>query len=290
MNQNNSNSSKRFLQIYKIAVPVFLVLAVFIAAGFFLAMRNDFEPAIGHFAVNSVFYLLTVISCIASVVLAFAVMLLSRKSASIIKDIDENPVTVFGGIFAALMSVACLFSSAADITLGAGMSRMALVSAILTPFIGVSMILSLFKGLRTSPVRQICAIAAAAAVNVSMFADYFDFTLPLNSPVRSLVTVMKGASLLYLLSEARISFGQKSGRITLPFAVFTTGLTASAALGYTCGAILTSAAAPLASNPNPPLFQLALYAAVGIHAVGRLISLKPAIGEYVEPPKEEKKK
>lgn len=290
MNQNTSNSSERFLRAYKIAIPIFLVLAVITAAGFFLAMRNDFNSVIGHFAGGSAGYTLTVISLAASVILAFAVLLSARKSASVIRDIDENPVTLFGAVLTALMSIAYLFSSAADMMTGAGLSKPALAAAVLTPFIGISMILSLIRGLRSSPIRQISAIAAAVAVNCSMFADYFDFTLPLNSPIRNLVTVAKAASLLYLLSEARIAFGQKSGRIALPYAVFSSALAASVTLGYSCGALLTSAISPMPSDPNPPVIHLALYAAIGIHAAGRMITLLPAIGEYVEPPKEEKKK
>lgn len=289
MKQNQPNSHERFQKFYKLVIPILLAFAALTAVGFFLAMRNDFDSVIGHFEHNSSPFLLVIISLIASVLLSLSAMCAARKSASITREIGENAVTTFSAIFASLMSIICLLSSATDLAIGVEYSGLALISAVLTPFIAVSMLLSLCKKFRYSSVRQICSSLAAVAVNLSMFTDYFNFTLPLNSPIRNIVTVMKGAALLYMLSEARISFGLKSGRLSLPFAVFSTGLTASITLGYTCGAILTYFIASPVSNPNPPIFTLALYVAIGLHAAGRLFTLLPAIGKYEEPEKKETK-
>ena len=122
-----------------------------------------------------------------------------------------------------------------------------------------------------------------------MFADYFNFELPLNSPVRNFVTVAKAAVLLYLLSEARFSFGAASHRPVVTQTVFAAGLTASVTLGYSLGALIASVFGGIASDPNPGVFELALLASIGIHAAGRLFTVVPAVGKY-RPADDSKKK
>jgi len=278
MNPTQTPLSERFVRIYRILVFVFPVLALLTAAGYFFAMKSDFDTVIGHFASGSAAYTLVIIAVLVSVLLAAAAALIGSRTASFTGDPGENPVSVFGAVFTALMSLASLLPVAGNLMLGVSVSKAAVAAAVLTPFIGVSMILSVIPSYRFSSARRFCAVLAAVCVNISMFADYFDFTLPLNSPVRNLVTVAKGAALLYLLAEARFSFGHASSRPTLLFTVFSSAVTASAALGYTLGAILTNSAAALSSNPNPPTLHLCLYTAIGIHAVGRLLSLIPVLG------------
>lgn len=288
MNHTQTPLSERFVRMYRILVFVFPVLALLTAAGYFLAMKNDFDTAIGHFASDSVPYMLVIITVLVSVLLAGAAALIGSRAASFNGDPDENPVSLFGAVFTALMSLASLFPVAGDLMLGVSVSKAAIAAAVLTPFIGVSMVLSIIPAYRFSSARRFCAVLAAVCVNISMFADYFDFTLPLNSPVRNLVTVAKGAVLLYLLSEARFSFGFASSRPTLLFTVFSSALTASASLGYTLGAILSNSVAGLSSIPNPPTLHLCLYTAIGIHAAGRLFSLIPVIGAYRKAEKTQK--
>lgn len=294
MNQNQkksgeSSSLRAFLNLYNITRPLFPILAVLIAAGFFLAMKSDFDYTIGHFEVGSLGFGVTIVCIIIGVLLSGILALISQRSASIADDPAESPVTIFAAILAALMSIAVLVSSAADMMIGVSVSRWQQISMILTPFIGVSMILSIIPSLRKSKIRQICAILAVLSVNFAMFANHFSFVLPLNSPIRNLVTVTNCALLLYLLSEARFSFGKASGRFSIAFFLFSSGAASTAALGYSVGAILSKVFAANPSDPNPSVFVLALCAAIGIHAAGRMFSIAGSIGEYAEPPKDEGK-
>lgn len=294
MNQNQKKSDglyslRSFLNLYSITRPLFPILAVLIAAGFFLAMKNDFDYVIGHFEVGSLGFGITVGCIIAGAVLSAILALISQKSASFADSPIESPLTIFSSLLAALMSLAVLISSATDMMLGVFVSRWQQISMILTPFIGISMILSLIPKLRTSKIRQICAIFAVVSINFAMFANHFNFDLPLNSPIRNLVIVSNCAILLYLLSEARFSFGKANGRLSIPFFLFSSGMASTTVLGYSVGAILSKVFSANASDPNPSVFVLALYAAIGLHAVGRMLSITSSLGEYTEPAKEDNK-
>ncbi|MBQ4354972.1 MAG: hypothetical protein IJC71_08775 [Clostridia bacterium] len=290
MNQNHTPVSERFLRFYKIAVFVFPALALLTAIGYFLTMKTAFDPVIGHVDPASGVFILTMAAVLLSLIGTLAAALLIRRTASLTAVPDENPVTVFGAVLAAGAGAFSLFPAALDLMRGAALSKPALIAAVLFPFIAVSMILSVIPSLRQSKGRQFCAILAAVAVNFSMFADYFDFTLPLNSPVRNFTTAAKAAVLLYLLSEARFSFSMNSGRPTLLFTVCTSALTASVTLGFSVGAILSVSFSGLSANPNPPMLTLVLCAAFGIHAAGRLFSLIPCIGAYREKEPDKAKK
>lgn len=293
MDQNQKKPDLRgalemFLKLHRIAAVVLITLAAVIAASFFLAMRSDFDYTIGHFDSSSLTFNILKAAAVAAAVVCCALALVARRSASFADDPAETPITTFAAVLTALMCVIGLVSSAFDISLGVSVDKFGMVSLVLLPFIGISMILSLIPSLSHSRLRQITAILAILSVNFSMFSDYFDFTLPLNSPIRNLVTVMKSAALIYLLSEARFSFGIKSGRAAVPFFILASGTAGSLTLGYSVGAALFSILNTTADNPNPDLISLALYAAIGIHAIGRFTITVKSAGEYVEPKTEEK--
>lgn len=295
MDQNQKKPDLRgalelFLKLHRITTPILIVIAAVIASSFFLAMKHDFDLTIGHFDTASVSFTILKIAAAAAVVICCALALVARRSASFADDPAETPITTFAAVLTALMCVIGLVSSALDISLGITVDKFKLISTILLPFVGISMILSLIPAYSHSRVRQVTAILAVLSVNFSMFSDYFDFTLPLNSPIRDLVTVMKSAALLYLLSEARFSFGKKCERATVPFFILSSGITGSVTLGYSLGAIAFSILSPITDNPNPSVISLALYAAIGIHAIGRFAITVKSAGEYVEPKKEEKEK
>lgn len=290
MNQNKKKSPRAFLILHSISRPLLPILALVIAVSFFFAMKYDFESDIGHFTADSVPFHIVISCAVISVIFACIFALASYRSASFTAVPDESPITVFSSVFSAIMSVGALISAAVDISIGVEVSRFSQIAAILLPFIGISSILSLIPSLRFSKIRQISAILAAVSVNFSMFADYFDFALPLNSPIRNLVTVMKCSILLYLLSEARFSFGHNITRTTVPFFALSSSLTAAITLGYSLGAAAYAILSDTADNPNPSLLSLALYTAIGIHALGRVLTCAKCVGEYVEPPKEEKAK
>ncbi len=288
MNQNSKPEFNRYQSFHKYLSVLCPILAIAIAAVFFAAMRSDFDRAIGHFERGSAVWIVSVIAACAAVLLSSAVSVYAQKSASLIKNPAENPVTVFASVFSGILGFVCMISYAADYSKGM-LSKFDTVFTVLVPFVGISMVLSLIGKLRFSALRKITAILAAAAVNMSMFGDYFDFSLPLNSPVRNVVTVVKAAILLYLLSEARFAFGAASKRLNLAATVFAAGITASVSLGYSAGMLFARLFSE-ASAYCPPAAELALLFAVGIHAAGRMFAVLGATGSYVPQDDEKKKK
>ncbi len=87
-------------------------------------------------------------------------------------------------------------------------------------------------------------IFACLSVNLMLFKNYFDFTLPLNSPIRNALTLTEGAFLLHLLSEMRTLLG----RNTVRFARFTSfvalSLTGGIAFGLLLALIFTPTTVP----------------------------------------------
>lgn len=289
MDQNKKRSPNAFLTLNSISRPLTIILALIIAVSFFFSMQNDFDYDIGHFATESVSFRIVIISAVFSIIFAAVLAFSSYGAASFTGIPDESPITYFGSILSAGMSFAGLFSVATDISLGVAVNKFSIIATILLPFIGISAILSLIPSMRFSKIRQICAILAVLSVNFSMFSDYFTFILPLNSPIRNLTTVMKCAIMLYLLSEARFSFGVSVTRTTVPFFVLSSAVTSTVTLGYSLGAVAFALLRPTVDDPNPTILSLALCVAIGIHAFGRILSCAKCVGEYVAPPAEEKK-
>lgn len=287
MNQHNQDSHKRFIGFYKKITAVFPILAFVIAVTYSASMFAHYDSVIGHFERGSVPFFISVSVSVIAAVLSVLAVIASYKKASFAADPGENPVTFSASVLCVLMSIAVPITAAVDYSHGM-ITKFGGISAILIPFVGITMALSISEKMRFSPVRRITAILGILGLNISMFADYFDFTLPLNSPVRNFVTVVKAAALLHLLSEARFAFGAASRRPELGQTVFASGAAASLTLGYSFGAILTSLFGGIASNPNPGVFELGVLLAIGIHAAGRLFTLVPAVGIYV--PREDDKK
>ncbi len=270
MNPNTTVPQRSFLRAHKILTVLSVLLSILLAVFFAISMQG-YDYAIGHMARGSLPFAAVCVVTALSVLLALLWSLWAKKTVSFREDPAENPVSCFGAVLAAVLSLLCLFAAATSLNV---ITRPATLSAFLAPFLGVSMVLSLMPQKRFSALRQFSAIAAALAVNLSLFADYFDFTLPLNGPVRNFNTLMKAFGLLYLLSEARFAFGQKSRRPNPAFTILSAALTATVSLGYGLGAAiaLPSAAA------DQSLFTFALYAALGIHAIGRLLSIQKVLG------------
>ena len=94
--------------------------------------------------------------------------------------------------------------------------------------------------------------------------------------------------LLLLLSEARLTFGVESWRITVPFYVFANGTASVLGGGIALGGLLNRFLTSQPADPNLPALRLGLYLALAILAASRLFALPAVCGKYTEPPKKEK--
>ncbi|MGN1410327.1 MAG: hypothetical protein ACI4XJ_09140 [Eubacteriales bacterium] len=262
---------------------IYIVFAALTAVTYFFAMKNDFDADIGHFAFGSVpFYIcasVTALSALAAVISSYS----SKKY--VYASIPENgAVYYFGACLSAILALVIFVIGLGDMRLtvlsgGASFSslpaklKFELFELILTPFIAVSYILSLFEKTKVSKIRAALTVLAAVSLNLSLFSCYFDFSIPLNSPVRNYITIMDSSILLFLLSEARLSFPAEEKRASYSFSVFASGVSASVTLGISAGMILLRLICPIADDPNPDLYRCALYFAISLTAEARLFSL-----------------
>lgn len=268
---------------------IFVILAAVTAVTYFFAMKNDFDADIGHFSLGSIpFYICaaaTAVSALAAVASAY-----SSKKFVCSSTPENGAVYYFGACLAAVISLVLFAVGLRDMRLtvlsgGAAVSSLSvkskfeLAELILTPFIALSYLLSLIGRTKVSGIRSAVTVLAALSLNLSLFACYFDFSLPLNSPVRNYTTIIDSSVLLFLLSEARLSFPAEEKRASYSFSVLASALASSVTLGISAGMLLHRLICPISGDPNPDLYRCALYFAISLTAAARLFSLTKCAAE-----------
>lgn len=268
-----------------------LALALVLGVCYALAMARDFDFRIGHFALDSIpFYIAAVIAGLGVLFTATAYFSAGMKIYDPIPE--PSPRSAFASVLAAAMCLLVLYdavrTAAAAVPTTAktpSPENLGLWSAIAGLFLAASVLLGFFgenRGLKTLPV--VCAVIGALSVNLAMFACYFNFTVPLNSPVRNLTTLMQAAILLFLFSEARLTLVKGPKELPVPFQIATQFAAVILGMGISLGGILwrllrtVSAAfepySPLTAGPDPtlPLPRLVLYLALSLLALDRLLA------------------
>ena len=285
-----SDKEKRpfFLHTRPAAIAA-IVLALILGVCYALAMRFDFDFPIGHFALDSILFHIVIAVCAIGV--AASALAYFSSGTKILDPLPESgPRSLFAGLLAAAMCLVILcqairVSAAAIPEKLVSPENLSLLSAVLGLFLAASVILSWFpenRGMKTFPV--VSAVLGALSVNIAMFACYFDFTVPLNSPVRNLTTLMQASILLFLFSEARLLIVKGPKDLPVPFQLATQFAAVILGMGISLGGILwrvirwftlTAEASPAcAAGPEPtlPLSRLVLYFALSVLALDRLLA------------------
>ncbi len=268
-------------------VIVGVVVALALSCGLVLSFDED----IGHFSKNAgALYVLVVGLLAATGISAF----LGRSAVgkfSFRHFPEPSLLTICTSYFVAILAVVTAAADLYDMYLlhpGSG-SLLSLVAAILLPALTVSLLLGTNRKTRRSTLRVLFALFAVLSVTVHMFANYFDFTLPLNSPVRNVVTIAEAGVMLFLLSEVRLAL-DPAKRATTPFFVFSSAFAASAVLGISFGLCVFGFASPSATDMGISVYRFACYAGLGLLALSRLLTALTADGPYIAPePTEESK-
>ena len=263
-------------------LPAFPAAAVILGIVYYFGLRTAFDYTIGHFKPSPLFVLL-VIFTIVGTLLAAVPARLAKNTISVTDTPAGNLCTVFASVMTSVLAVILAVSSILAFT--PETTVVAKLEAFTLPFIAIAAIFPVRNGI----VHRICAIIGVISVNLTMFSCYFDPVVPINSPVRNLTVIMQSAILLLLLSEARIAFGAKSYRITVPFCIFANGTGVILAGGIAFGGLLNRLTAYQPEDPNLSALRLGLYLALAVLAAGRLFALPNVCGKYVEPPKKDNK-
>lgn len=260
------------------------IIAALIAGTYYIAMKLNFDADIGHFARGSVPFIICVVLSVLSGVVA-VLTYYSAKKYDLERNDSVQPVYVFGAVLASILSVAILIFGLRDMKLTvlsatgtftslSADNKLEFVSLLLSPMIAVAYILTLVKKTRNTWAHTLFCIFAALCLNVYLFACYFDFSLPLNSPIRNFVTVMDSSILLFFLSEAKLSFVNEQNRVSYAFSYFASLLCSTVTLGISLGMFLSRLLNPITNDPQPNLLVCAMYFAVSVTAFARLNSLE----------------
>lgn len=177
----------------------------------FLAVRKDFDSGIGHFAEGSVLFGCFA-ACLAAAVIAAAVtaVLAGKRRYLPAEGETAGILRIFPAYSAALIAAVLFGTGVWDRLRLESSSLPGLIELILLPGIAVYFVLAVSQNGRCGKARAAAGIASCLSVNFMLFSGYFDFTLPLNSPVRNALTIMEAALLLFFLSETRTVLGKNT--------------------------------------------------------------------------------
>ena len=313
MSESSSRAGRSLL--WTAARILFPVLGLLLAVLYPLAMSRDFEFSIGHFARGSVLFGLVTALSVCGILAAILSSLPFARGHALSSLPAPGPVSVFGAVLGACMAVwipiRLISTYSLDLANQTAQSlspvKLALAAGLTGLSLAAALPLSLSDEKRRTAYGVILILAGALSVNISMFAAYFDFSVPLNSPVRNLTTLAQASVLLFLLAEARISLTPKEEPSSLPpsFQIFTSAVCAVFGIGIGGGGAVWQIARSFSfgseiigktPEPNLLLARLALYLAVGCVAADRLwhTDLRKLTAEEIEEAKrraeEEKKK
>ncbi|MGN1346550.1 MAG: hypothetical protein ACI4V1_07170 [Eubacteriales bacterium] len=292
MEENKTGYPAAFVRILTKLLPILPALGILIALALSFGLIFDFDEIIGHFDFGSVKFYVLCAGIAAAAILSAVLGIASRHTFSLNAYPDSPLLSLCASYFTAIMALMTTFTSLYDLLVlhlrNAGESKIELVGLLLLPALSLSMILGAHAKTRSSIPRIVLALLAALSVNLNMFACYFDFTLPLNSPVRNVITIVQAGVLLLLLSETRLALSCQS-RASAPFFIFTSAFAASAVLGISFGLCCYAFTSADAGSMGISIYRYAAYFGVGLLGLSRLLSLKTTAGPFVEPEPEKDK-
>lgn len=277
---------------YRLFPTAALILTLITAVSLICALKYNFNYDIGYFDFTSPAFVVLAISAALGVILTLAAVLTS-KDYELSKRPTDNIATVFGGTFASVICLFNIFEKLSGFT-GAGIplkeldtpATLNLLTALLQISIPLYCLLALGKKTKVSRLRAALGSIGAVSFISHLFATYFDFTLPINSPMRYLNIIASSCCAIYLLGESRLTFPKDANRPPYRLSLVSSVLCSSVSLGLSAAFLIGSYFITGAEsiNPAPPILFSSLYAALSISALGRLISLKNC-GKYAPKPK-----
>lgn len=273
-------------RIYRVAAIAAIVLAIVIGAGFAAALLRGFDAEIMHFD-STVWFWLFSAGMVISAVIGIMLAVLSRGyNVTLPSDRRLSYLDLVGRIFGALAALNVFGRFIKNRFIDhLYPSKFSSLSGFLALFIAVALILGLTKNHGKAKVSAVVHLVAAVAMTAMVFTAYFDFSSPVNGPVRNAETVALCSSLLVLLSETRLSLSGQDVPLGAPFAVFVNFFAASASLGIGAMCFL-----PVAADKSLyevlSVNRLAVVLGVSIVALARMFSLADML-QIPPPPKEE---
>ena len=256
----------------KTVTLILLILAVLAGLFLFLAVRNDFDSGIGHFAEGSVLFYGFAGFCLASLALCIGFGAWAKKHLTLPGNREVSIPQIFTAYSAALVALILFAADVWDMIRFGGYTIPGLAELVTLPGMTVFFVLAVSPARRGGRAHAIAGMFACLSVNFMLFKSYFDFTLPLNSPIRNALTVMEAALLLFLLSETRSILGKN----TSFFCHLASGIAVSVMGGIALGLLLVTLIVPAQVPEGISLLRCVLCILISGYAASSLLADRTA--------------
>lgn len=280
-------SSRFFTDHFRALLYFFPVLALLGGITCALTLLTGFDADISHIRSDSLWYALTLAFWGCGVLLILAAIFPFGRRVRQYRPAKANtPVTFCSFFTAALLCLSSLrqlytaFTTAPDPSAAVNILPLAKLAG---AFLLVAAFYFLYTGLdKRDTLAMVLSIVACLAVIMVLFRDYFDFTLPLNSPLRNLSILAWSGMLLFLLTEARMQVDL--WYTSVPFTLFGSLFAVVFTGGYGLTGVIMALCGNAQGNAPFDLIQSALFLGVGAMAFFRVRQLPELIGDHLPPP------
>ncbi len=280
--------SERVRAVFSRGLLIFCaVFAVLLAFTFFWSVRTSYTEPIGHLTSTFISGFLTGLSVFGAVLVLVAAVILGRKR-SVVRQPRLSGLGWFAVIFSAVIAGAICVSMLISL-IRDSFSAAQLAVAVLFGLLAAGLVCILFSSRVSVAARVLLLSLGALALIGTLFLVYFDFSVPLSGTIHRLNMTVLCFGVLFLLSEARLSFGpaeEEGNRSTSFFYILACGLAASLMTGFAAGSLLIRIFCDVTADPPLPILTLALLLAFGLFSFDRLAAWPAADGKTVRPKKD----
>ncbi|MBQ8642858.1 MAG: hypothetical protein IJ480_11655 [Clostridia bacterium] len=272
-------STRRFTKLFAKFLPVPPVLAALAGICWALTCRLDFDWNIGHPAAGSVWYGLTIALLLLGTVSAAAVMIPAFRTRQYRMPRTGPGETFSAFLAAALFGIRCLRQVYDLATTAPDSAAAGLLDKLCVPAMLLCALYFLCAGLgKKGGIMTFLSMGSCLAVMLTLFRDYFDFTLPLNSPIRNLSMLVYAALLLFFLAETRMHVDLWYAGMPFSVLAYTSVILLAGGIG------LGQAVTALLGNAQFNLIEETAFVAAAALAFFRLKQLPALIADHLPPP------
>lgn len=275
-------STRDFTAFLKKILPVPAVLTLLAGISWGVTCLRGFDWGIGHIAGGSAWFAVTLVCLILGLGCILMLTVPARRTRQYrfpAAGLAETFCSLFAAAMFGLRAIRLLYDqfttapSAAAMINTAALGRLAAVGM----FVCAAYFLCLGLG-RRGAVMTVLSMGSCLGVMLVLFRDYFDFTLPLNSPLRNFAMLAWAALLLFFIAETRV-------HVDLWYTGTSYTVFAYGVVLLLCGTVgLGQAlAALLGYGPFSLIGETAFLAAAAL-AFCRLKSLPSLLGDHLPPP------
>jgi len=276
-------STKKFLSRYGLFLRLAAVFALAAAVLWPLIHLLDFDTALGHIASGSLLFVALCVCLIAGVITA-VICAFSAKRVRLYRYPDSASGETFFGVLAAALFAIRFMQDVYNLYFPKEVSNVSGILPLLEKMTAWTSVFCLLYFLciglgKRGTAVTLFAIGSALHITLLLFRDYFDFSLPLNSPLRNMTLLITVAFLLFLLAESRMQTDLWYAET--PFALFAAMLFlvfGGIALGQCAVALIFET-----RGRYELLAQASTVAAAGL-AFCRLRRYPSLVGDHVPPP------